>query len=329
MKEAQFWESKKDNIKCTLCPRFCILSEGQTGFCKVRKNIDGKLFSLNYGKIVSNAIDPIEKKPLFHFEPGSQCLSLATVGCNFACKHCQNSDISQDFDEVIGEDLSPEEVVKMALDNNVKGIAYTYVEPTIFFEYAYDTMKLAKRAGLYNIWVSNGYTSPEVIQKMSKLLDAVNVDLKGNSKFYKEVCGAPNGYEKVIDSIKLYHKLGIFLEVTNLIIPGYNDNDKDLNNIVKIISDIDKDIPLHFSAFYPANKMTDVKPTSLKTLEKAYNIAKKAGINYVYLGNVRSDKESTYCPECNKKVIERNGFMIGKVNDKCSCGYEILLKRSG
>ena len=326
MKEAMFWEKSGKNVKCLLCPRNCIISEGKTGFCRVRKNVGGSLFSLNYGKAVSVAVDPIEKKPLFHFAPGSSCLSFATVGCNFRCLHCQNSEISQEFDEVYGQSYSPKGIVDLAKRQGAQGIAYTYVEPTIFFEYAYDTMKLAKKAGLYNVWVSNGYTSPGVIEKLKGLLDAVNVDLKGNEEFYKKVCMTNNGYESVKESIELYHKLGIFLEVTNLIIPGYNGSEKEIGQTVDFMANLDRNIPLHFSAFYPANRMTDVKPTPAKTLEKAYEIAKKAGLKYVYLGNVRSRHESTYCPKCGETVIERNGYVIGKVTDKCDCGEKVLLK---
>jgi pyruvate formate lyase activating enzyme len=308
-------------------PQILRIIEWPDRLCGVRQNVRGKLVALNYGKACSVAMDPIEKKPLFHFAPGTRCLSFATVGCNFHCRHCQNCEISQEFGSVYGEDLSPKGLVGLALEQKAEGIAYTYVEPTIFFEYAYDTMKLARKSGLYNVWVSNGYTSPGAIKKMKGLLDAVNVDLKGNDGFYKKICMAWDGYDRVLESLKLYQKLGIFLEVTNLIIPGYNDSDGEIKQMVNwITGNLGPEVPLHFSAFYPYYKLLDAKPTPLKTLERAYDIAKEAGIRYVYVGNVRHRNESTYCPKCGEIVIKRDGYFVSKISDECACGEKILLE---
>jgi pyruvate formate lyase activating enzyme len=325
MKEALFYEKKPDGkVDCTLCARYCKgIPEGKTGFCGVRKNVKGKLYSLVYGKACSIAVDPIEKKPLFHFAPGTECLSVATVGCNFKCLHCQNWEISQPSG-IFGEDIEPERIVETAKNRDVKGIAYTYTEPTIFYEYAYDTMKLASRAGLYNVWVSNGYTAPATIKQASKYLDAVNVDVKGNDEFYRRVCMAP-GIQPVYDALLAYKKHKVFTEVTTLVIPGYNDNDKDIRTIVKWVHDnLGPDTPLHFSAFYPQHKLTDVPATPAKTLEKCYDIAKHEGMNWVYLGNVRSDHENTFCQKCGQVVVERSGYNTIYYGDRCAkCGAKV------
>ncbi|MBN2331078.1 MAG: AmmeMemoRadiSam system radical SAM enzyme [Candidatus Aenigmarchaeota archaeon] len=327
MKEAMFYEAaKKETVNCRLCARRCKrIKPGKTGFCGVRKNVDGKLYSLVYGKACSAAADPIEKKPLFHFAPGTMCLSIATVGCNFRCLHCQNWEISQGYGEIDGKDLEPEKVVGLAKGQGMKGIAYTYTEPTVFYEYAYDTMRLARKAGLYNVWVSNGYTTPEAIKHMSKLLDAVNVDVKGNDEFYKKVCKTP-GLQPVYDALLAYKEAGVWVEVTNLVIPGYNDNEKDIRGIVRWLHDnMGPDTPLHFSAFFPNFKLTNVGPTPPKTLEKAYGIAKDAGMRWVYLGNVPgSAYESTACPRCGKVIIKRIGYTIAKYGDRCKeCGVKV------
>lgn len=325
MKEAMFYEkSAGGKVDCRLCARYCKgISDGQTGFCGVRKNVKGKLYSLVYGKACSMAMDPIEKKPLFHFAPGTSCLSIATVGCNFRCLHCQNWEISQPK-EITGEDMEPEKVVETAKAQGAKGIAYTYTEPTVFYEYAYDTMKLASKAGLYNVWVSNGYTTPEAIKHASKYLDAVNVDVKGNDEFYKKVCMTP-GLQPVHDALLAYKKHGVFLELTTLVIPGYNDSEKEILKMVKWVKDnLGVDVPLHFSAFYPQHKMTDVPATPVKTLEMCYDITRKEGMNWVYLGNVRTERESTFCRKCGQAVIERSGYNTIYHGDKCAkCGTSV------
>jgi len=329
MHEAMFYEKTDGkNVKCRLCPRNCLIAEGKTGFCGVRKNFDGKLFSLVYGRPCSIAIDPIEKKPFFHFAPGSHSLSIATVGCNFRCKFCQNWEISQEWKEVGGEYVEPEEIIKIAKNNNVDGLSYTYTEPTIFFEYAFDIMKLAKKEGFYNTWVSNGYTSTEAIKKMAKYLDAVNVDVKGDEKFYKEMCMVYD-VKPILESLKAYKKYGVWVEVTNLIIPGKNDSDRTITKVVNWVKEsLGEEYPLHFSAYFPQYKYRESPPTPVKLLEKAYQIAKKAGMKYVYTGNVPGHAyESTYCPKCGTKVIERVGFSVLSYSNRCpKCKTEILIK---
>lgn len=325
MKEGLFWKCLKNEIiQCELCPRFCIIKNGEKGFCRARKNINGKLYSLVYGKVCSINLDPIEKKPLFMFAPATKCLSFATIGCNLACQFCQNWEISQ-VEEVFGEDMLPNEIVdkldeinkKYSKDKNFQiekiasGIAYTYTEPTIMFEFAYETMKIAFKKGYYNVWVSNGYTNPKPIKLMAKYLHAINVDYKGDEKFYKNVCNAR--LEPVQNSLKLYKKLGVWIEITNLVIPGYNDAKDVILEMVRWIRDnLGKETPLHFSAYYPAYKM-HVFPTPIETLEKAAEIAEDY-LDYVYIGNVRHEKENTYCPRCKELLIRRFGFFVEKIN---------------
>ncbi len=328
MKEALFYEkSSGKRVKCTLCPRHCVIPDGERGLCSTRENRGGRLYSVYYGKPCSVSIDPIEKKPLFHFAPGSQALSIATAGCNLACAFCQNWEISHPETEVPTEDLPPERVVEIAKNYSVQGISYTYTEPTVFYEYALDTMKLARKAGLYNMWVSNGYTSPRPAQKAAKYMDAINIDLKGDVKFYRKLCGVPSE-EPVYDALNVYKKSGVFIEITNLIIPGCNDRPEQIEKLVRWVRDnLGPDTPLHFSRFYPNHRLTDVKPTPVSTLEKAYNIARKAGMKWVYVGNVPGHRnESTYCPKCGEVVIKREGYNID-LKESCSkCNTRIMLK---
>ncbi len=319
-----FYKKLNGKVQCVLCPRNCKIDKGDRGVCGVRENQDGKLISLVYGKAVSMAIDPIEKKPLFHFAPGTNCLSFSTVGCNLKCSFCQNWEISHP-DQIFGEDISPQEIVNLALKNNLPGIAYTYTEPTVYFEYALDTMKIAKKNGLYNIWVSNGYTNIEPIKMVSKYLDAINVDLKGDIKFYQKLCSIPNE-EPMRQALLEYKRQGVWIEVTNLIIQGYNDEPEQVSNLVKWIkSNLGVKVPLHFSRFYPHYKLRDIEPTPVQTLEKAVEIAKSEGMFYVYLGNVPGHRhENTFCPKCNEIVIKRSGLQVVKSLlkvDKClKCG---------
>jgi pyruvate formate lyase activating enzyme len=269
-------------------------------------------------------VDFIEKKPLYHVAPGSKSYSIATVGCNFRCRHCQNWSISQ-ATEIVGQELPPEQVVENALRTGCDSIAYTYTEPTIFFEYAYDTAVLAHKKGLKNIFVTDGFTTEQPIRKIEPYLSAANVDLKGfTEEFYRNVCGA--SLQPVLDAIKLYHELGIWLEITTLIIPGYNDSMDDLRGIAQFISDLDPDIPWHVSGFYPTYKLTDAPPTSVQILRKAVEIGKEAGLKYVYEGNVREGID-TSCPSCGETLIVRDGFQVlqNRVKDgKCpQCGAEI------
>ena len=287
--KALFYKPLPENfVQCSLCMRACKIANGKTGICGVRKNVEGTLYSLVYGKTLTTSIDPIEKKPLFNFRPGSHCLGISTYGCNFSCKHCQNWQISQEHSEKAISQISftsPEKIVKQTIEAGAEGIAYTYTEPTIFAEYALDTMKLAREKGLYNVWVSNGYMSKECIDAISPFLDAINIDLKGNAKFYKEICGNTN-IEFVKKNIKLFHKKKVHVEVTNLVVPGFNDSEKDFEEISKFIASISKKMPLHFTRFHPDHKLDYLPSTDLEKLSRAKEIALGKGLEYVYLGNV-------------------------------------------
>lgn len=278
----------------------------------MRENLEDTLYSLNYAAASSMAIDPIEKKPLFHFYPGTTSFSLGTLGCNFRCQYCQNWSISQkELEDVSTRDLPPEEAIKLAREYNCFSISWTYNEPTMWFEYTYDSAILAQKADIKTVYVTNGYMTPEVLELISPYLDAANVDLKGMSEgFYKELCDAR--LQPVLDSIQFMHENGIHLEVTNLIIPGYNDSDDDLKALVKFMAEeVGVEVPLHFSRFHPDYQLKQVQPTSIKTLEMARDMAFEAGMRYVYIGNVPGhDGENTRCYECGELLIERNGFKV-------------------
>lgn len=330
MKEAMLYTPNKDgSVQCGLCRRSCRIAEGQRGFCHVRENRGGKLYSLAYGKAIAVNVDPIEKKPFYHFLPGADCFSFSTVGCNFRCKFCQNSEISQVAGgRIFGEEWSPERIVDYCSANGVPGIAYTYTEPTIFMEYALDTAKLAHREGIFNVFVTNGYMSDAAIGEMKGRIDAARIDLKGfTDKVYKDLCGGVE-LEGVLASIKGLHKV-MHVEVINLVIPGYNDSDDDLRAVANWCAKLDKDIPLHFIGFYPAYMMTDTPRTKLETLLRAREIALEEGVKFAYSGN-RMDEasESTYCPKCGEVVVRRNGFSVlenrVKGYNKCpDCGEEL------
>lgn len=257
MKEASFYKKLKGKCLCRLCPHYCIIENGKTGKCGVRKNIDGKLFSLVYGRPCSIAVDPIEKKPFFHFAPGSRTFSIATVGCNLSCRHCQNWEISQYPKlnmEIIGDDVSPKDLFEAARNSKSRGLSWTYTEPTIFYEYFLDTAKLDKSKKFFQTWVSNGFTNVPVIKKASEFLDAANIDYKGDDNFYREICEAR--LEPILESLKAYKKRGVWIEITNLIIPGYNDNKDQILQMVQWISqNLGKEVPLHFSAYHPDYKL--------------------------------------------------------------------------
>jgi pyruvate formate lyase activating enzyme len=314
MKEALFFErlAGKD-VRCQLCAHECLIHDGQRGICAVRENRDGTLLSLVYGKVISANIDPIEKKPLFHMLPGSKSLSIATVGCNFRCRHCQNYEISQyprdkKF-EVPGQEMSPEDIVALAIKQGCESISYTYTEPTIFFEFAFDCARLAHAKGIKNVFVSNGYTGPAATRMIAPYLTANNIDLKGSDKFYREICGAK--LAPVKETIGLMKELGVWVEVTTLIIPDHNDSEEDLNDIARFIHSVDPEIPWHISRFYPTYKLTDKPGTSIETIRKAKEIGYSAGLKYVYEGNVPGeDGENTYCPKCKKRLIKRFGYRI-------------------
>ncbi len=320
MKEAMLYEKLEGtDVKCHLCAHNCLIHNNHRGICAVRENRDGTLYSLVYGKVISMNIDPIEKKPLFHFLPGSTSFSIATVGCNFHCKHCQNYEISQYPRErkfsIPGSDMSPEDIVNTALKYNCESISYTYTEPTIFFEFAYDCAKLAHEKGMKNVFVSNGYTGQEATRLISPYLHGNNIDLKGSDKFYKEICGAK--LNPVKETIKLMKELGVWVEVTTLVIPDHNDSEKDLTDIAEFIRSVDHSIPWHVTQFYPTYKLNDKPRTPVEKLRQAREIGFKAGLKYVYEGNVPGEGgENTYCPSCKGILIKRFGYTIQENNIK-------------
>lgn len=331
MKQAMFQEQKEDNkVLCGLCSHRCLIAPGRRGICAVRENRDGTLYSLVYDRIIARNIDPIEKKPLFHFLPGSLSFSLATPGCNFRCKHCQNADISQlPRDQggiILGEAVTPAELVAAALRRRCASISYTYTEPTVFFELAYDTATLARKAGLKNVFVTNGYITPEALREISPFLDAANIDLKGfTDDFYKNVCGAR--LQPVLDSIRLYRELGIWIEITTLVIPGHNDSDKELRQIAQFIRSVGEGVPWHVSRFHPTYKLTDQPRTPLETLKRARQIGIDAGLRYVYEGNIPGEGEDTVCWSCAKTLVKRYGLSVEEnkiTGGKCgSCGAKM------
>lgn len=326
MHEARFWEPAAGKVRCGLCRFRCLIAAGQRGVCGVRENRDGTLYTLVYGKSVAEAVDPVEKKPLYHYHPGSCTFSIATVGCNFRCLHCQNHQISQwphSGQALPGHDLPPAQVVAEAQQRGCGSISYTYTEPTIFFEYAYDTAVLARKAGLGNIFVTNGYITPEALAVIAPCLDAANVDLKGFSeRFYREVAGATlNG---VLDALRDYRRHGIWLEVTTLIIPGHNDSAAELRDMARFIaSELGCDTPWHLTAFHPSYRLLDQPTTPAKTLLTARRIGLEAGLRFVYLGNLSTGEgEDTLCPGCGKAVISRRGIWLqGMALRAGTCGY--------
>jgi len=328
VKEASFYKQLESNaVECNLCAHNCKLSPGQTGICGVRQNVDGKLMSLVYGQAVAVHVDPIEKKPLFHVAPGSRSFSMATVGCNFKCKFCQNSSISQANGpqalERSCEYVEPIRMIEVASEQGCRSVAYTYTEPTIYFEYASECATLAKDVGIYNIFVSNGFMNPEPLKAISPVLDAANIDLKSfRDEFYRKFIGAR--LTPVLDTLKLMKSLGIWVEVTTLIIPEHNDSPEELLDIAEFIStELGTETPWHISRFYPQYKMTNVPPTPQATLDRAHQIGLDAGLKYVYTGNVHGHpSESTCCPGCGEIVIKRLGFQLVESHiEKGTCTY--------
>ena len=332
-KEAVLWDSAEGRrVRCRLCNFHCVIGEGKLGHCHVRKNIGGKLYSLNYGKICAANPDPIEKKPLYHFQPGSRSFSIAAVGCNFRCEFCQNWQISQaalDTGRIEGEDTSPEQVVTAAGRTGCKSIAYTYTEPTIFMEFCSDCARPAKERGLANVFVSNGYMTRDAIDFAADWLDAINVDLKAFSDdYYKKLCGSR--LQPVLDSIAYIAKqTRIWIEITTLLLPGQNDSEEELKKLTDfLVTEAGPDVPWHISRFYPQYKYTDSVPTPLESMQRAEAIGKAAGLHYVYLGNVAgTESENTYCYSCGRMLIERMGYRIvaNHITDsKCpQCGTRI------
>ena len=316
MKEALLWEKKSDNkVQCLLCNHTCLIKEGKRGVCDVRQNEGGTLYTLVYGKTVAQNADPIEKKPLFHVLPASRSFSIAACGCNFRCLHCQNHEISQmprEKGAILGSDLKPAKVVQRAVESGCSSIAYTYTEPTVYFEYALDTAKIAREKGLLNVFVTNGYMTEKALDTFHPYLDAANVDLKAaDDEFYKPVCGAK--VDPVKDSIRKIRSLGIWAEVTTLIIPGLNDDPEGLREIARFIVSVGPEIPWHVSAFHPTFRMLDRPPTPVSALRTARDIGLEEGLRHVYTGNIPGeDAENTYCHHCGEKLIARIGYRIRK-----------------
>lgn len=315
------YKKEKDKVRCLACNHQCLIAEGKVGICGVRKNINGELQLLVYGKVVAKHTDPMEKKPLYHFLPGTEIYSIGTVGCNFRCGFCQNWSISQER-EILGQPLTPRQAALEAAP--YPSIAYTYNEPTIFLEYAKDIAKLTKNKK--HVFVSNGYFTDEALKAMD-FVDALNIDLKSfNPRFYQKNCGAK--LQPVLDNIRKCKEQGKWVEVTTLLIPGENDSEEEIRNIAKFLASIDKEMPWHISAFHPDFQMQDKESTSFAALKKAYEIGKEAGLNYIYLGNVLNDNYSnTACPKCGEILIRRKGYRVkmeSLENGKCKkCGYGI------
>ena len=317
---ASYWNKVKDRIvQCVLCPRKCIIDNGQRGLCTVRVNRDGTLYTLGYGNPVAVHIDPIEKKPFFNVLPGENAFSIAVAGCNMRCLFCQNWQISQARpDEVAAYDMPPEMVVSEAIKNNCPFIVYTYTEPTVFYEYMLDISKLARSRGLRNGMHTCGYINEKPLKELLKYMDAVNVDLKGfNEEFYRKM-GAFASLEPVLNTLKTVKREGVWLEITNLIIPGLNDDPKEIKRMCEWIrGELGPDTPIHFSRFMPSFKLQNLPPTPVSKLEEAYKIAKDTGLEYVYIGNVPGHAgEKTYCPQCKKLIIDRTGYRINENNVK-------------
>ena len=325
-KEALLYNKSEDSrADCFLCNHYCKIKEGKSGFCGVRQNNKGTLYTNVYGSIIAQNIDPIEKKPLFHMLPGSKSFSIATVGCNFRCGFCQNWQISQTSEAmksgIKAEEIQPVDIVQSAKKYGCKSISYTYTEPTVFFEYALDTAKIAKENGLYNVFVTNGYMTADALNTIKPYLDACNVDLKAFSdEFYRQICSAR--LNPVLDSIRLMKKLNIWVEITTLLIPGKNDSETELGKIAGFIKSVGEETPWHISRFHPDYKFMRETATPVTSLRKAMEIGINAGLKYVYIGNILQEGENTYCYKCKKEIVKRTGFSIleYKINDS-KCGY--------
>ncbi len=301
-------------VRCLLCAHGCIIGEGKRGICAVRENRGGRLYTLVYGKLVAMNVDPIEKKPLFHFLPGSRTLSIAAAGCNFRCEHCQNYEISQfprerpDV-EIPGARTTPETIVRMAIERGCRSISYTYTEPTIFLEFVLDCARLARENGIKNVFVSNGFMTAGSAAAAAACLDANNIDLKGGERFYRDVCHARAAPVK--ETIRLMREKGVWVEVTTLLIPGLNDSPETLGELARFISSVDPFIPWHVSRFHPAYKLLDRSPTPTAVVRAARETGLEAGLKHVYVGNIPDGTgEDTFCPSCGAKIISRNGYLV-------------------
>lgn len=331
MKEAYLYEkAEEQGVHCHLCSHRCRIKEGGKGICRVRENRGGILFSLVYGKVIARHVDPIEKKPLFHFLPGSRSYSVATVGCNLRCLFCQNADISQmpvDHDRVQGEEKGPEDLAAEAAESRSASIAYTYTEPTIYFELALDTARLAAARGIRNVFVTNGYMSRECLKEIHPDLHAANVDLKAfTDRFYKEQCGAR--LDPVLRTLETMKAQGVWLEITTLLIPGLNDDPVELRDLAGFIAGLDPGIPWHISRFHPTYRLMNVPSTPASAIHRARDIGREAGLQYVYTGNLPGDEgENTACHACGEPLVERWGFSVGRNlirNGACpACGAAV------
>ncbi len=329
MKECYLYHRlDKAAVQCRACSHFCKIKPGHKGICNVRENQGGTLVSLVYDRVIAASVDPIEKKPIFHLKPGSTSFSIATVGCNFKCRFCQNADIAQmpqvratnSGEGLPGRAFSPEHIVEQALARGCESISYTYTEPSVFFDLVFDTARLAREKGLYNIFVTNGYMSPELIQMAAPVLDAVNVDLKAfTNDFYERFCKAK--LSPVKETLKLMKKAGILVEVTTLVIPGLNDDSKELSDMATFIAnDLGPETPWHLSRFHPAYKMQDKPPTPGATLEQACEIGEQAGLFHVYTGNLAGGRENTHCTSCQGLLVQRTGYDIKNyIKEKGTC----------
>ncbi len=328
--EARYYERLEDStVKCALCFRRCVIPEGKRGFCRNRENRNGKLYTLVYNRPCALQVDPIEKEPMFHVLPGTKIFCIGTASCNFRCRHCHNWHMSQrSIEELQNYYITPPEVVELAIKYGCETVSFTYNEPTVFFEYMFDIVKLAKERGLKTIFHTNGSLNPEPLRDILKYVDGVTVDLKGfTGKFYKEVSSAK--LDHVLNTLKIIKEEGVWLEVVNLIIPTLNDNPDDIRRMCEWIrDDLGKETPVHFSRFFPAYKLTRLSPTPIETIEKAHRVAQEVGLEYVTIGNVPGHKHnSTYCPECGKRLIHRVHFKVLDNNikkGKCKyCGHKI------
>ncbi len=324
--EAKFYSKRDDGaVQCGLCHHSCVIPPAKTGRCRVRRNDGGTLETLIYGVASAVHADPVEKKPLYHFHPGTTALSFGTYGCNFSCDFCQNWDISQrDVATEVGTRLSPADVVRLARRAGAEGVSWTYNEPTIWHEFAYDASVAAKAAGLYTCYVTNGYIQEAPLRELAPVLDAMNIDVKAfREDFYRRYPKAR--LQPVLDTSALAAELGIHVEITYLIVPGCNDDPAEIRDFARwAVEALGPDAPLHFSRFHGDFKMRDHRATPPETMEMAYATAREEGANFVYLGNMRTDRGNTFCPECGSLLIERHGFVLGEMHDKCpKCGYAL------
>ncbi len=320
---ARFWKPGVDHVKCNLCPRYCEIKPGAIGHCRTRRNDNGSLVTIGYANPCAVHVDPIEKKPLYHVLPGAKAFSIAVAGCNLRCKNCQNYTISQSGPlETPNMDLPPHKVVEKAIQAGCTTIAYTYSEPIVWYEYMYDTAKLARKAGLRNLMITCGYINPEPLKELAKYMDAANMDLKGfDNDIYRKLNAGK--LQPVLDAIKLAQELGIWVEITNLIVPEWTDKLEVIRKMcIWIRNTVGKDVPLHFSRFSPMYKLAHLYPTPRRILIDAKKIAREEGLNHVYVGNVAGTDSNTYCPKCRKVLVKRMGYLIaGNKIKNGKCGY--------